>query len=119
MRLPGPDHPISIEAHRGRVRVVAQGEVLADTSRALALSEASYPVVPYIPRGEMNMEHLRRSEHRTTCPYKGEASYFSLVAGGRTIENIAWSYEEPYPAMEAIRGHLAFYRDKVELTRDS
>lgn len=113
MKMPGPDHPITITPFAGRVRVIIDGDVLADTSHALSLAEADYPSVLYIPRGDTHMASLAPSAHRTTCPYKGEASYFDIGEA----KNAVWSYEEPYPAMAAIAGHLAFYPDKVKIER--
>jgi uncharacterized protein (DUF427 family) len=101
MKLPGPDHPIAITANPRRVRVSLGGVVIADTTSALTLKEASYPAVNYVPV--------------THCPYKGDASYFSIVADGKTIENAIWTYETPFPAMAEISGHLAFYPDRVTI----
>jgi len=114
MKLPGPDHPITIAPNGKRVRVTFAGEVIADTRRALTLKEANYPPVQYIPRADAAMRLLRKTEHHTVCPYKGEATYFSIAAGGRTAENAVWSYEEPYPAMADIAGYLAFYPNRVD-----
>jgi len=114
MKLPGPDHPITIARNRKRVRVTYAGEVIADTTRALTLKEANYPPVQYIPREDATMQLLRKTEHHTVCPYKGEATYFSITAGGRAAANAVWSYEEPYPAMAEIAGYLAFYPDRVD-----
>ena len=114
MKRPGPDHPITIAPHPNRVRVVAQGEVLADSSRALALREANYAAVRYVPREDADMSRLRRSDHHTVCPYKGQASYYSIVTRDGVLPNAVWTYEDPYPAVEPIRGHLAFYPDKVD-----
>lgn len=115
MKLPGPDHPITITANPKRVRVSAGGVVIADTTRALTLKEASYPAVQYVPRQDSNLELVARTDRVTHCPYKGNANYFSIVAGGNTIENAIWSYETPFPAMAEIAGHLAFYPDKVTI----
>jgi uncharacterized protein (DUF427 family) len=115
MKLPGPDHPITITINPKRVRVSAGGTVIAETSHALTLKEASYPAVHYIPRTDANMELLARSERVTHCPYKGDANYFDIVAGDKTIENAIWTYETPFPAMAEISGHLAFYPDKVRI----
>ena len=115
MKLPGPDHPITISANPKRVRVTAGGVVIADTTHALILKEASYPAVNYVPRSDANMALLKRSDRTTHCPYKGDASYFSVVAEGKAIENSIWSYEAPFPAMAEISGHLAFYPDKVTI----
>lgn len=114
MKLPGPDHPITITPTPRRVRVLFNGEVVAETTRALTLQEASYPAVQYIPREDARMALLARTPRSTHCPYKGDASYFSIAAGGRQAENAVWSYESPYPAMAEIEGHLAFYPDRVD-----
>ena len=115
MKLPGPDHPITITPNPNRVRVRLGGQVVAETRRALTLREASYPPVQYIPREDAAMALLRPTERRTHCPYKGDASYFSIeTPEGRRSENAVWSYPTPYPAMAAIAGHLAFYPDRVD-----
>jgi uncharacterized protein (DUF427 family) len=115
MKLPGPDHPITITANPKRVRVLADGVVIADTTHALTLKEASYPAVHYVPRTDTKMDLLKRTERVTHCPYKGDASYFSVQANGKTLDNAIWTYETPYPAMTEISGHLAFYPDKVKI----
>lgn len=115
MKLPGPDHPIDITLNRKRVQVLFQGHLIADTRGALALKEASYPVVQYIPRADAETEVLSRTERSTHCPYKGDASYYTITRDGVIEENVVWSYEAPYPAMQAIAGYLAFYPDKVEI----
>ena len=115
MKLPGPDHPIAITPNPKRVRVSASGVVIAETTHALTLKEASYPAVQYVPRADAKMELLKRSDRVTHCPYKGDASYFSFVANGKAVENAIWTYETPFPAMTEISGHLAFYPDKVTI----
>ena len=115
MKIPGPDHPITIAPNPKRVRVCAGGVVIADTTQALTLKEASYPAVHYIPREDANMNLLSRTERTTHCPYKGDASYFNVTAGGKALENSVWTYETPFPAMAEITGHLAFYPDKVTI----
>jgi uncharacterized protein (DUF427 family) len=114
MKLPGPDHPITIARNAKRVRVRFAGKVIADTTRALRLQEASYPAVNYIPRADVDMAALTPTSHHTHCPYKGEASYFTIAAGGREADNAVWSYEQPFPAMAEIKEHLAFYPDRVD-----
>ena len=114
MKLPGPDHPITIARNPQRVRVRFNGRVIADTTRALTLQEAHYPPVQYIPREDADMSAFARTTHHTHCPYKGEANYFTLSAGDRTAENAVWSYEQPFPAVAEIAGHLAFYPDRVD-----
>src|SRR5258708_4957744 len=103
MKLPGPDHPITIESNPKRVRVIWNGRVVADTTRALTLREASLRAVQYIPRQDADMALLARSTHSTHCPYKGDASYFSLSADGHAKENAVWTYETPFPAVAAIK----------------
>ena len=118
MKLPGPDHPITITPNPKRLRVIFAGQVVAETSRALTLQEASYPPVQYIPREDADPALLRRTERSTHCPYKGDASYYSIEANGRRAENAIWSYESPFPAMQQIAGHLAFYPDRVDRIED-
>ena len=115
MKLPGPDHPITITANSKRVRVTADGVTIAETAHALTLKEASYPAVQYIPREDANMALMVRTDRVTHCPYKGDANYFSIVSGGKRLENAIWTYETPFPAMAEIAGHLAFYPDKVRI----
>ncbi|HTQ73595.1 MAG TPA: DUF427 domain-containing protein [Burkholderiales bacterium] len=105
-----PAPHITIEAAGARVRVTANGEVLAASRDALALREGAYPVVYYFPRKDVRMERLARTGHRSFCPFKGHASYWSLKGGA---ENAVWSYEDPYEDMVAIKERLAFYPDKV------
>ena len=119
MKIPGPDHPITVSPHAGRVRVIFNGQEVADTDQALALVEASYRPVYYIPREHADMRFFERTAHSTHCPYKGDASYFTLQVGDKTAENAVWSYEEPYPALAAIRGYLAFYPNKVDRIEES
>lgn len=115
MRLPGPDHPITITPNPKRVRVSIDGVVIADTTHALTLKEASYPAVQYVPRTDANLALMAQTDRVTHCPYKGDANYFSVFADGKTITNAVWTYETPFPAMADIAGHLAFYPDKVKV----
>jgi uncharacterized protein (DUF427 family) len=114
MKIPGPDHPISIEPSRSRVVVKVGGKIIADTRDALTLREASYPPVQYIPRRDVDMAALTRSEHTTYCPYKGDASYYSIPAGGDRSHNAVWTYETPFEAMAQIKDYVAFYPDRVD-----
>lgn len=114
MKQPGPDHPIVINRSGTRVRVTFAGQIIADTMNALSLKEASYPAVFYIPRQDADMTALGRTAHHTHCPYKGDASYFTISAGGKTAENAVWSYEQPFPAVAEIKEHLAFYPNRVD-----
>jgi uncharacterized protein (DUF427 family) len=114
MKNPGPGHPISIQHNRARVVVSVAGRVIADTRDALALREAEYAVVQYIPREDVDFSQLERTDHATYCPYKGECSYYSIPAGGEESVNAVWTYEDPYPAVAQIKGYVAFYPDKVD-----
>ena len=115
MKLPVPDHPITITANPRRVRVSIGDTVIAESGHALTLKEATYPAVQYVPRADANMAMLERTSRVTHCPYKGDANYFSIVADGKTIDNAIWTYETPYPATADIAGHLAFYPDRVKI----
>jgi uncharacterized protein (DUF427 family) len=114
MKLPGPDHPITITPNSRRVRVTFNGCVVADTTRALTLQEANYKPVQYIPREDADISLLARTDNATHCPYKGDASYYSIKVGDRVAENAIWSYERPFPAMAEIAGRLAFYPNRVD-----
>jgi uncharacterized protein (DUF427 family) len=114
MKTPDADHPITITPADGRVIVTVAGRVVADTRNALSLKEASYPAVHYIPRADVDMSLLARTEHRTYCPYKGDCSYYSIPVGGERAANAVWTYEDAYPAVAAIKDHLAFYPSRVD-----
>src|SRR5712672_297519 len=114
IKIPGPDHPIAIERNPNRVVFRVAGRVVADTSEALTLREASYPAVQYVPRKDVNMMLLERTEHATYCPYKGDCAYFSIPLGGDRSTNAVWTYEAPYEAVSPIKDHLAFYPDRVD-----
>jgi uncharacterized protein (DUF427 family) len=113
-KLPGPDHPITIAPNPARVVVSVAGRVIADTKAALTLHEATYPPVLYIPRNDVDMALLERTDHATYCPYKGECAYFSIPLGGKRSVNAVWTYEHPFAAVAGITDHLAFYPDRVE-----
>jgi uncharacterized protein (DUF427 family) len=113
--VPSADHPITVERHPGRISVSVAGRTIGDTTAALTLREASYPPVYYLPREDVDMSALTRTEHQTYCPYKGDCSYYSIQTGDGTLTNAVWTYERPYPAVAQIGGYLAFYPDKVEL----
>ena len=112
--VPGPDHPISIEATDGRVVVNAAGQIVADTTAGVTVQEANYPPVYYIPRADIAMGRLERTKHVTYCPYKGKCNYFNIPAGGERATNAAWTYEAPHEAVAQIKDHIAFYRDRVD-----
>ena len=107
-----PEHRIVTKPAGARVQVKLKGEVIADTRDAIRMEEGSYPPVYYFPRKDVKMDRLVRTDHSTHCPFKGDASYFSLKGGA---ENAVWSYEQPFDEMLAIKELLAFYPDKVEI----
>lgn len=114
---PSTEHPITIEPTKGRVRVRVNGELVADSQAALRLQESTYPAVQYIPMDDVVQDVLTRTDTKTYCPFKGEASYYSVTtAAGDTVDDVIWTYEQPYPAVAAIGGHVAFYPDKAEIT---
>jgi uncharacterized protein (DUF427 family) len=119
MKIPGPDHPITIEPAAERVVVRAAGRVVAESKSALRLREASYPPVYYVPLADVDQSLLRRSDTHTYCPFKGDASYYDIVAGDGEVSNAVWTYEQPYPAVAEIAAHVAFYPHLVEITADA
>jgi uncharacterized protein (DUF427 family) len=114
VKIPGPDHPITVEKNPDRVVVKVAGQVIADTREALSLQEATYPAVQYIPRSDVDMTQLQRTDNESYCPYKGEASYYSIIPGGEKTVNAVWTYEQPYAAVAEIQEHVAFYPDRVD-----
>ena len=114
IKVPGPDHPISIQRNPTRVVVSVAGRVAADTRNALTLREADYPPVQYIPREDVDLSQLERTDHVTYCPYKGDCSYYSVPAGGKKSVNAVWTYENPFSAVDQIKGHVAFYPERVD-----
>jgi uncharacterized protein (DUF427 family) len=114
VKIPGPDHPITLADNAKRVVVKVAGMVIADTKRALTLREANHSAVQYIPREDARMDLLERSDLHTYCPYKGEASYLSISMGGARSIDAIWTYEEPYAAVAGIKGYLAFYPNRVD-----
>jgi uncharacterized protein (DUF427 family) len=117
IKEPSAGHPITIEPTKGRVQVRVNGELVADSTAALELREASLPVVQYIPLSDVVRERLTRTDTSTYCPFKGEASYYSVTgSAGDTVQDVIWTYEQPYPAVAAIAGHVAFYPNKAEIS---
>jgi uncharacterized protein (DUF427 family) len=112
MKIPGPDHPITIEPSSDRVIVRADGATVADSTATLVLREANYPAVRYIPLADVDRTLLAPSDTSTYCPYKGEASYWSIATDSVQGEDAVWFYDEPYAAVEPIRDHVAFYTDR-------
>ena len=114
VKLPGPDHPITIEPNPARIIVSLAGRTIANTRSALTLREAGHAAVQYIPQGDVDMTLLQRTDHQTYCPYKGDCSYYSIALGGEKSVNAVWTYEAPYAAVSAIKDHVAFYPDRVD-----
>jgi uncharacterized protein (DUF427 family) len=114
VKLPSAEHPITVTPNPARVVVTLSGRVVADTTAALTLKEAAYPAVQYIPLQDVDQSLLVRTEQSTYCPYKGDAAYYSLPIGGDRSVNAIWTYEAPYPAVAAIKDHVAFYPDRVD-----
>ena len=114
IKIPGPDHPITITPARKRITVTVAGRRVVDTREALTLKEAAYPPMYYIPRKDVDMTQLQRTSHQTYCPYKGDCAYYSIPAGGARSVNAVWTYEAPYAAVSEIQEYLAFYPDRVE-----
>lgn len=115
MKIPGPEHPITVTPATRRWRVRFHDHIIADSADALVLQEASYPPVAYFPREDVAMAYLGRTAHTTHCPYKGDANYYTLNRDGEVVENAVWTYERPFPAMRAIEGRLAFYPQHFDI----
>ncbi|MBM9503313.1 DUF427 domain-containing protein [Actinacidiphila acididurans] len=119
VKTPGPDHPITVQPTAARVVVKAGGKVIADSTRALTLQESDYPAVQYIPLEDVAPEALRPTDSETYCPYKGEASYYSLVTADGEVTDAVWTYVKPYDAVSEIAGHVAFYPQHVEMALEN
>ena len=111
---PGPNHPITVDKNPARVTVTVAGQVVADTRRALTLREADYPAVQYIPIEDVDRSLLARTETGSYCPFKGDASYYSIPVGGDRSVDAIWVYEDPHQAVAEIKDHVAFYPDRVD-----
>ncbi|HEX3283765.1 MAG TPA: DUF427 domain-containing protein [Mycobacterium sp.] len=113
---PTASHPITVEPTGKHVTVRVNGEVVAETDNALTLQESTYPAVQYIPRNDVVQSVLSSSDTTTYCPFKGDASYYTVTTSvGDVVEDAIWTYEQPYPAVADIAGHVAFYPDKAEI----
>jgi uncharacterized protein (DUF427 family) len=119
VKIPDATHPITIQPTGARVTVRVGGTVVAETDQALSLAEANYPVVQYVPLDDVDQSLLDRTTTQTYCPYKGDASYYSVkTPGGDTETDLIWTYDHPYPSVAEIAGHVAFYGDRAEITVD-
>lgn len=115
VKIPDASHPIHIEPVTSRILVSIDGHLVAATQSALALREAAYPVVYYIPRQDVDMTFLQRNAHTSYCPYKGDCNYYSAPVAGSLTDNVGWTYEQPYESVGIIKDHIAFYPDRVDL----
>jgi uncharacterized protein (DUF427 family) len=111
---PGPDHPITVTPNHNRINVTVAGKVIADTRNALTLQESTYPPVQYVPLADVDQSALERTETESYCPYKGDASYYSIPLGGDKAVDAVWEYRDPRPAVAEIKGHVAFYPNRVD-----
>ena len=116
MSSPGHPHGITIEQNPNRVKVSFNGTVIADTTRALILKEGLLPPANYIPRSDVQMSYLRRTDHSTNCPFKGNASYFSVHVNDQAADNAVWTYETPIDAVAQIKDCLSFYVEKLDVS---
>jgi uncharacterized protein (DUF427 family) len=116
---PSADHPITVEHNAARVTVTLGGTKIADTTDALTLRESTYPAVQYVPRKDVDMNLLERTDHETYCPFKGDASYYTIKNGDQALDNVVWTYEQPFDAVSGIKDHLAFYADRVEIAEQA
>lgn len=114
VKIPGPDHPIAIEPNPARVIVSVAGRVVADTRGALTMRESSHQPVQYVPRADVDLSLLQRTDHASYCAYKGDCAYYSIPAGGERSVNAVWTYEAPFPAVAQIKDYVAFYPDRVD-----
>src|SRR5690348_3124029 len=114
IRIPGPDHPITISPAEGKVRVTVAGRIVAESTRALRLEENGYPAIYYLPRNDVDMSLLVPTTHYTYCPYKGDCNYFSIPIGGSKSENAVWTYDNPFEAVASMKEYLAFYPSRID-----
>jgi uncharacterized protein (DUF427 family) len=114
IRIPGPDHPVTISLPEGKVRVTVAGRIVAESAQALRLEEKGCPPVYYLPRNHADISLLVPTTHYTYCPYKGDCTYYSVPIGGSKSVYAVWTYEKPYEAVADIKEHLAFYPSRVD-----
>jgi uncharacterized protein (DUF427 family) len=113
-----PDHRVDLEPSHQRIRVLLAGEVVADSARTLTVRESRHDPVSYFPREDVRLERLESTDHETFCPFKGEASYWSVKSADTALENSVWSYEDPFPEVAGLKDYVAFYADRFEFDRD-
>ena len=118
IKIPDATHPITVSPTGSRVTVSIGGTVVAKTDNALSLAESTYPVAQYIPLTDVDQSLLERTTTQTYCPYKGDASYYTVNTPDGTESDVIWTYEHPYPSVAGIAGHVAFYPDRAEITVD-
>jgi uncharacterized protein (DUF427 family) len=113
-----PDHRVDIESSPKRIRVRLGGEVIADSDRTLTVLETNDEPVAYFPRPDVRFDFLEQTTHQTFCPFKGEASYWTIRVRNEVRENAVWSYQDPFPEVDRLKGYVAFYADRVEWERE-
>ena len=109
-----PDYRVDLEPNPARVQLRFEGETVAESERTLIVRETKHTPVVYFPREDVRFELLQRTVHHTVCPFKGEASYWTLRVGARVEENVAWSYEDPFDEVAGLKDYVSFYPDRVE-----
>ena len=108
------NHKVELTKSEKHVRVIFNGEVVADSRRAIIVDESGYRPVYYFPREDARMNYMQRSDQHTYCPFKGEASYYTIAVEERKEENAVWTYEEPYDEVVELKSYLAFYANRVD-----
>ena len=109
-----PDHKVDLIKSDKHVRVIFNGEVVADSDRTIIVDESRHSIVYYFPRSDVKMGYMQRTDHHTYCPFKGEASYYTLTVGNKREENAVWTYEEPYDEVRELKDCLAFYANRID-----
>lgn len=113
-----PNHRVDVEPETRRVRVKRGGAIIAESEATLTVLETNHDPVTYFPRQDVRFDFLEATSHQTFCPFKGDASYWSIRVGDDLQENSVWSYQDPFPQVERLKGYLAFYPDRVEWEYD-
>ena len=113
-----PDYRVDLDPNPQKVRVRFAGEVVAESERSVLVRETKHEPVVYFPRADVRMDLLEHTGHETTCPFKGEASYWTIRVGERVAENAVWSYEDPFEDVAGLKDYVAFYPDRTELEQE-
>jgi uncharacterized protein (DUF427 family) len=118
IKIPDESHPITVQPTNAHVRVLVGGTVIAESDAALTLQEASYPPVQYVPLADIDASVLSRTDTSSYCPFKGDASYYSVTTADGTVADAGWFYDEPYDAVSSIATHVAFWPGLAEVLVD-